>query len=141
MTPQHTGDPVFADRTGRRHRLFTLAGTAGGLALAAAVLVLLAAFTGAGPATLPGWDDATAPAPRRSAAAAPAPRSTSERPPAAPTSTSRPAARASAARASVTPNPSAAATVASPTPTVKGKGRDHRRVPTHTPSARPSRKP
>jgi hypothetical protein len=139
MTPYHIGDPVFADRTGRRHRLFTLTGTAGGLALAAAVLVLLAAFTGAGPAALPGWDDTTTtPRPSRSAAAkpAPAPRSTSVRPPAAPATAPPPPARTSA-----TPTPSVTATTATPTPTVKGKGKDRRRVPTHTPSARPPRKP
>jgi hypothetical protein len=142
MTAQHTGDPVFLDRTGRRRRLFTLAGTAGGLLLAVAVLALLAGFTGVEPAALPGWGDATpAPGPSRGAAAT----TTTTATQASRSTTAPPAPRPvtrvpSSPSASADPAP-APTTSPAPTPTAtrKAKGRGH--VPTHTPSARPPKKP
>src|SRR4051794_8958471 len=48
-----TPRPVFVDRTGRRRRLFAVAGAAGGLLLALASLMLVAGFTGVGPGRVP----------------------------------------------------------------------------------------
>ena len=142
MTDHGTGDPVFVDRSGRRRRLVTLTGTAGGLLLAAAVLALLAGFTGAGPVALPGWDDATTTSRPAPGAARP-----STRPAHVPVPTGRPrAARpapSAAAPSATAPSSSApepTATSVSPTAPGKGRGKSQRRVPTHTPSARPAHK-
>jgi hypothetical protein len=45
--------PVFVDRTGRRRRLFAVAGAGGGLLLALAAVMLVAGFTGVGPGQAP----------------------------------------------------------------------------------------
>ena len=150
MTTNNINDPVFVDRTGRRRRMVTLLGTAGGLVLAAAVLALVTGFTGVGPAALPDWDQPAAATPRPSTGASARPARTATRatrsvqPPSAPESVppSSPASVAPGSPASAPP-PSATPTSSvspSPTPTVAGKGNSHRRVPTHTPSAHGPRK-
>jgi hypothetical protein len=137
MTDHGTGDPVFVDRSGRRRRLVTLTGTAGGLLLAGAVLALLAGFTGAGPVGLPGWDDATS-APRPvPGTARPSTRAAHVPVPTGRPRTARPAPSATAPSSSA---PEPTATSVSPTASVKGRGKSQRRVPTHTPTARPAHK-
>ncbi|MEV6602157.1 hypothetical protein AB0M36_35705 [Actinoplanes sp. NPDC051346] len=132
-------EPVFVDRSGRRRRVVALAGSAGALVLVLAVLALVAGFTGVAPATLPGWaesgterlrGDTTPPpaAPSPTPSAGLRPRVTT---PAAPPddqsdagATTRPTLGASTSTSAVAAPP----------------GNSHRRIPTHTPSARPGKK-
>jgi hypothetical protein len=142
MTDHGTGDPVFVDRSGRRRRLVTLTGTAGGLLLAGAVLALLAGFTGAGPVGLPGWDDATS-APRPvPGTARPSTRAAHVPVPTGRPRTARPAPSATAPSATAPSSsaPEPTVTSVSPTASVKGRGKSQRRVPTQTPTARPAHK-
>ena len=130
------GDPIFVDRTGRRRRVVALAGSAGALVLLVAVLTLLAGFTGTGPATPPGWTDAGADRVREAKPVAS--RTTPAPAPRTPTRT----AAAPVATSDTTPSvaPSAGTTSASPSADPTPTARSQRRVPTHTPSARPSKK-
>jgi hypothetical protein len=71
-------DPVFVDRTGRRRRIVGLAGAAAALVLFVTAVIMLAGFTGAGGARLPGLPGlgnaqipGAAPAPGQSATAHP----------------------------------------------------------------------
>jgi hypothetical protein len=124
-------EPVFVDRTGRRRRLFAVAGGAGAILLALASLVLVAGFTGAGAGYLP-----TLPQPAGSKArggvSTAKPSETTR--PAVPTRA--PATAGSAGTGSVpsaTPTPPAAVT---PTPSRT----NNRRVPTQTPSHKPTKR-
>ena len=126
-------EPVFVDRTGRRRRLFAAAGAVGGVLLALASLVLVAGFTGAGAGYLPALPEpagskghsavstaspstTTRSAGPSHAATAPSPGDRNTTAPVPPTTTAPPA--------TVTP---------SPTHT------NNRRVPTHTPSHKPTK--
>jgi hypothetical protein len=136
-------DPVFLDRTGYRRRLTAVAGVIGGLVLTVILLALVAGFTGAGPAAVPGWPDAAAGAarkvrPEQSPSGRPSPTQsppntdetaqpgqiTAGRPTRAPTTPTSPAVGSTPA-----PSPSA-------TPTPKNNGRR----PSHAPNPRSSRK-
>ncbi|RZU53025.1 hypothetical protein EV385_4909 [Krasilnikovia cinnamomea] len=124
-------DPIFVDRTGRRRRLFASAGTACGLLLALAMLAMFAGITVGTPRALPGLPGAGA---DRTVARVKAGRSHT-----APTAATRPrtTAPAAAATASATPDPSGTpSATASATP----DGNPHRRVPSHTPTARGKKK-
>jgi hypothetical protein len=129
-------DPVFVDRSGRRRRLVAVAGSAGALVLVLAVVALLAGVTGTGPAALPGWAD-TAAKPARTQQARATPTRTT--PSASPRTTRRtpdaPATTRSRTAAPTIPS-------ASPTPSARtgSTARNNRRVPTHTPTARPPKK-
>ncbi|WP_173079635.1 hypothetical protein [Phytohabitans rumicis] len=118
-------DPVFVDGTGRRRRLFALAGAAAGVLLALAALVLVAGFTGTGPGHLP-----TLPLPAggdaREAVSPPRPSGTPTTPAQAP--------RPGLPIPSTVESPSVAAVTPSPSRS------NHRRVPTHTPGNKPSKK-
>jgi hypothetical protein len=135
-------DPVFVDRTGRRRRLFAIAGSAGGLVLLLAAVALFAAFTGDGPGPIPGWpagagharpaaSRAVPGAPNASGTAAPGPLPTPQYAPAAaaqattgPTQTTAPA------------GTTAPAPVISPTPTQArtSRGQGVSRSPTPHPT-------
>ena len=124
-----TADPVFVDRTGRRRRLMVIMGAAASGILLAVVLALLAAFSGAGPAAVPGWPGTAA------GHGTAKPRSTTIIP------TSRPAVTAPARSAvTTTPAPRPATTTASApvVPTATASARPKGRA--HSPSVRPSRK-
>lgn len=123
-----TADPVFVDRSGRRRRLILIAGTAGTLVLLAAIVALLAGFTGAGPAVVPGWPgaDAGRPAPNARVAG-----TRSSPPPPVATASARPSPQATVA---APPSSSAPAPAPSAGTSTRPKGR------AHSPSAHPSRK-
>jgi hypothetical protein len=128
-----TMDPVFVDRTGRRRRLFVAAGSAGGLVLLVAALALVAGFTGAGPASVPGWPGGTDELriSRPDPAVSVRPRTTAPQP-----VTTR--ARRTTAPVTTTPV-TAPTTTAAPTATPTASINPHRRVPTHTPNPRKSK--
>jgi hypothetical protein len=117
-----TEDPIFLDRTGRRHRLVALLSTAGGLLLVLTTLALVAGFTGTGPGALPGWPapaatSATArptPAPRRIRRAAPAPAAPRTSAPAKPATIAPPAATPARVTPSATATPTASPTTSRP---------------------------
>jgi len=125
-------DPVFVDRSGRRRRLIVIAGTAGTLVLLAAIVALLAGFTGAGPVAVPGWPGADAGRP------APNARVTTTRttPPPAPAPPVATASARPSARVAVTPPPSSSP---APLPSTGASTRVKGRL-AHSPSAHPTRK-
>jgi hypothetical protein len=113
-------EPVFVDRTGRRLRLFKVAGLAGGAALLLATAGLLAGFTGAGAGVLPGLPGigptpAEARLPELQPSSHPAPRKST------PAGSAQPRTQPPAPTATASPS-------ASPSPTTR------RNVPTQTPS-------
>lgn len=55
--PGGTTPPVFVDRTGKRRRLMTVAGTAMGLGLLTSIGLILAGIFGDSTVPLPGWTD------------------------------------------------------------------------------------
>jgi hypothetical protein len=139
---RHGTDPVFVDRTGRRRRIFLLAGAAGGVVLVLATVALLAGFTGVGSRYLPalpglpgsgaGQAQGVAPTPKPSGTAIPTrqiPRST------APTTSPRPA---GAPQPAVVPPPGTTAG-AGMTATPTGPS-SRRNEPTQTPTTHPSKR-
>lgn len=128
-TAEPAAEPVFVDRTGRRRRLFAVAGGAGAILLALASLVLVAGFTGAGAGYLP-----MLPQPAASKAGG----TISTAKPAATTGPAVPTrapatAGAEDPRVSATPTPPAGVT---PRPTRTS----NRKVPTQTPSHKQSKR-
>ncbi|WP_203920442.1 hypothetical protein [Rugosimonospora africana] len=133
------GDPVFVDGTGRRRRLLVVAGSVGGLVLVLAVLALLAGFTGVGPGSAPGWPGAG-----QVQRAVPKPDSSGSI--SATGDPSRGAAAATATPAGVSRSTTAGTAVprttpAAPPPTAPAPAAtSHRKVPTQTPTAHPSKR-
>jgi hypothetical protein len=124
---------VFVDRTGRRRRLFAVAGTAGGLLLALASLMLVAGFTGVGPGYLPALPaPAASKVPRAVSTAKPFATIRPPRPTRAPATTypAIPGTTGSVTPASTTPQ---AGVTPSPTHTNNG------RAPTHPPRHKPTK--
>jgi hypothetical protein len=123
-------DPVFLDRTGQRRRLFKVAIAGAAVLLATATLVLVAGFTGTGPGHLP-----TLPQPAggevRGAGSSAKPTVTGAAP--AP----RPTAPGPVVRSTTSPAPRA---TSSPTATPTPSRSSHRRVPTHTPGNKPTKR-
>jgi hypothetical protein len=113
--------PVFVDRTGRRRRLFTAAGAAGGLVLCLVSLLLIAGFTGTGPDYLPTLPESVRGPVRTTPSGKPAP-------------SPRPSRSPDAVR--TTRSATVAPATTAPSPTAKA---NHRRVPTQTPANRPSK--
>lgn len=134
QTGTRDADPVFVDHTGRRRRLVAAAATAGALILTLAVLALLAGFTGVGPGPVPGWPAAGTGHDKPT-------RATPDRTDGTPSATPRPgAAAADATSRPPAVRPTGATSVTS-APTTSPTSNIHRRVPTHTPTAHPSKKP
>lgn len=132
-TSRRGPDPVFVDRTGRRRRLFAVAGATGGLVLVLAAAALLAGFTGDGPATVPGWPTGGRPARSTTARpAAPGPDTTQARPSAEPTLPVPVAAPAPRATTAIT-------ATAAPTGTATRTPGSRRRSPSHTPAPHPTK--
>ncbi|BCJ50720.1 hypothetical protein Asp14428_21950 [Actinoplanes sp. NBRC 14428] len=127
-------DPVFVDRTGRRRRFVALAGSAGALVLVLAVLALVAGFTGAGPGPVPGWAEYRVERVRPAKApSVPVRPRTRPAPPTSPPAATAAPTRSRAAGIGNAPSPSAS-------PSTGAAVNSHRRVPTHTPTARPGKK-
>jgi hypothetical protein len=122
-------EPVFVDRTGRRRRLFAAAGAAGGVLLALASLVLVAGFTGAGAGYLPALPEPAGSKAHSAVSTARSSATTHSPAPAAPGPEDR-STTASIPPATTTPP---AGVTPSPTHT------NNRRVPTHTPSHKPTK--
>jgi hypothetical protein len=126
-------EPVFVDRTGRRRRLFAVAGAAGGLLLALVSLMLVAGFTGVGAGNLPTLPGpAVSKVPRSVSTAQPSAAIRPPRPARAPATTgpADPGTTGSAAPAGTTPQ---AGVTPSPTHTNNGK------APTHPPRNKPTK--
>jgi hypothetical protein len=121
-------DPVFVDRTGRRRRVFLIAGLASGAALALATLVLIAGFTGTGPGHLPLLPESAGEQLRAPAATV--------KPTEAPRATLSPSPRAGSPRPTPSGTPEPTVTEVAPSPSKT----NHRNVPTHTPGGRPSKR-
>jgi hypothetical protein len=119
--PTEATDPVFVDHTGRRRRVLTIAGCAGGALLTVTTVALLSGFTGVSPASLPGLPFGNAPGAATQPAPSPAGRPARVGPPTLPPA-SLPA-RTGATSGSANGSPSAS-------PTTNGR----RTVPTQTPS-------
>jgi hypothetical protein len=128
--PVRTPEPVFVDRTGRRRRLFAVAGGVGAILLALASLVLVAGFTGAGAGYLP-----TLPEPAGTKARGAV--STAK-----PSATTRPAGPAHATAGAADPRTTASVPSATPTPPagVTPSRTNNRKVPTQTPSHKPAKR-
>ncbi|GLH94792.1 hypothetical protein [Phytohabitans aurantiacus] len=122
-------DPVFVDRTGRRRRVFLIAGLASGAALALATLVLIAGFTGTGPGRLPLLPESAGEQLRAPVATV--------KPPEAPRTIPSPSESAAAPRPTRTGTPAPATTTqVAPSPSKT----NHRNVPTHTPGGKPTKR-
>jgi hypothetical protein len=119
--PTDRAHPVFVDRTGRRRRVLTIAGCAGGLLLTITTVGLLSGFTGIDPATLPGLPFGKQPA--VAVQPAPSPDGLPNRSGAGHTPPSGAATRT-------------AGTPASTSPPAPSNGNSRRNVPTQTPSHR-----
>jgi hypothetical protein len=138
---KHGTDPVFVDRTGRRRRIFLLAGAAGGVVLVLATVALLAGFTGVGSHYLPALPGLPGVGPGQVQGVAPTPRPSGAGPnrriprSAAPTTDSRPAGAPEPAVAPLPGTAPAAGTSATPT-----SRSSRRNVPTQTPTTHPTRK-
>lgn len=133
---RRSGDPVFLDGTGRRRRLFVVAGSVGGLVLVLAVLALLAGFTGVGAGSVPGWPGAG-----QAQGAAPKPDPSGSTPASAdPLAGATASADANQSAAGVPPSTTATTTVAPSTTTPTPVSPSHRKVPTQTPTAHPSKR-
>jgi hypothetical protein len=117
----HDTDPVFLDRTGRRHRLVALLTSGGGLALVLTTLALIAGFTGAGPTAVPGWPAAT---PAHTAQPRPASHPTEHSRAATPSSppAAAPAARHTGSAAATAPPSASPTTSPSPSPSPSRPG-------------------
>ncbi|MBM0256339.1 hypothetical protein [Micromonospora sp. 4G55] len=125
--------PVFVDKTGKRRRLMTIAGTAMGLGLLTSIGLILAGLFGDSTVPLPGWTDPRARPPIE--AGVDAPEELSQ--PGSPAASSRPSPVTSTAAPTPTrtAGPSVA-TTARPGPSVSVPGQgDVRRT------AKPSRSP
>ena len=122
-------EPVFVDRTGRRRRLFAAAGAGGGVLLALASLVLVAGFTGAGAGYLPALPEPAGSKVHSAGSTASPSATTRSLAPAAPAHESR------STTASVPPATATPPATVTPSPTHT----NNRRVPTQTPSHKPSK--
>lgn len=138
-------DPVFVDRTGRRRRLFAIAGSAGGVVLVFVVLALLAGFTGAGTAAIPGWPAARAERTRPAPTAVPQPMPTAAASdPDGLLASGNPARSGTdpAAAGAAAPSPGTVTTTARPalssSPTPSTSAPRHK-TPTQTPTAHPTK--
>ncbi|GII25779.1 hypothetical protein [Planosporangium mesophilum] len=138
QTDKGSTEPVFVDTAGRRRRFVMITGAAGGVVLVLTLLALLAGFTGAGPRHLP-WLPGSGAGQAQEAAATPHPSGTAGFGRRARQGTS-PA--AGVRLPSMVPSPAVAPaadiTTASPAPPESTN--THRRVPTQTPAAHPSKK-
>lgn len=141
--PSAPTEPVFLDRTGRRHRIIAAAGAAATVLLSMLMLALLAGLTGNGAGDMPGWPAAggharsAQPVPPRTERSSSAVRATttgrSPAPAPPPALTARPT---SVAPAATTTSPSVTPTTS---PTARGNG--HRKNASHTPNPHSSKKP
>ena len=126
-------DPVFVDRTGRRRRLFAIAGSAGGLVMILVAVALFAGFTDGGRASIPGWPAGAGHAKPGTSRPAASDGDTSA-PRAGPEPTPEVTPVAAPATTPATARPTTPATSTAPT-----RGPGTRRHPTHTPAPHPTK--
>jgi hypothetical protein len=136
-------EPVFLDRTGRRHRIVAAAGAAATVLLSMLMLALLAGLTGVGAGDMPGWPAAGGHA--RSAQPV-SPRTKPSSSAVRATATGRPSAPAPPPALTARPtNAAPAATTTSapvaPTTSPTTRGNGHGKNASHTPNPHSSKKP